>query len=180
MGFFMKRYTVEFKRTVIEHYLTGVAGGRDLSRQYEVPRSLIRRWVRFYRVHGEMWFAKKAVRYSASTKLSVLRHMWENDLSYAQVSAHFDIRSQSAVGAWERSYQAGGFDALEPRPIGRPKKMHDPKKNDESAPVAGEEARTREELLVENRRLRMELEYLKKLDALVQSTKAAQHKKRKS
>ena len=179
MGFFMKRYTDAFKRTVIEHYLTGVAGGRDLSRHYEVPRSLIRRWVRFYRIHGEAWFAKKAVRYSAAAKLSVLKHMWENELSYAQVSAHFDIRSQSAVGAWERSYQAGGFDALEPRPIGRPKKMPDPQK-DESPPRATEETRTREELLVENRRLRMELEYLKKLDALVQSTKAAQQKKRKS
>ncbi len=175
----MKRYTVPFKRTVIEDYLTGTAGSRELSRQYEVSRSLIRRWVRFYRIHGEAWFAKKTSRYSAATKLSVLKHMWENDLSYAQVSAHFDIRSQSAVGAWERSYQAGGFDALEPRSIGRSKKMSDPKKG-EAAPRADEETRTREELVVENRRLRMELEYLKKLDALVQSTKAAQLKKRKS
>jgi transposase len=53
-------------------------------------------------------------------------------------------------------------------------------KQTEPLPPSDEETRTRQELLIENRRLRMELEYLKKLDALVQSTKAAQRKKRKS
>ena len=175
----MKRYTVQFKRTAIDHYLTGTAGFTAVSRQYNVPRSLLKRWVRFYRLHGDAWFEKKVVRYTAASKLLMLKHMWENDLSYAQVSAHFDIRSQSAVGAWERTYQDGGFDALEPRPQGRPKKMPHSKKDD-SPPPPNEEMRTRQELVDENRRLRMELEYLKKLDALVQSTKAAQRKKRKS
>jgi transposase len=175
----MKKYTLQFKRTVIEHYLTGQAGFTEVSRHHDVPRSLLQRWVHFYRLYGDAWFEKKVGRYSAAFKLSVLEHMWENDLSYGQVSLHFDIRDQCAVGQWDRSYQAGGFDALELRPSGRPKKMQIQKKT-EPLPAPDEETRTRQELLVENRRLRMELEYLKKLDALVQSTKAAQRKKRKS
>jgi len=175
----MKKYTAQFKRTVIDHYLTGLAGFTEVSRHHDVPRSLVRRWVHFFRLHGDALFEKKLGRYSAAFKLSVLKHMWENDLSYAQVSAHFDIRSQTAVGAWERSYQGDGFDALEPRSIGKPKKMPLSKK-DNPSPLPDDETRTRQQLLDENRRLRMELEYLKKLDALVQSTKAAQRKKRKS
>jgi transposase len=175
----MKKYTAQFQQTVVDHYLSGVAGFTDVSRHYKVPRSLVQRWVRFYRHHGDEWLDKKVVRYTAAFKLSVLKHMWENDLSYAKASGHFNIRSQSAIGGWERSYQAGGFDALEPRSIGRPAKMPVPK-SDQPRPLCEEETRTRQELLDENRRLRMELEYLKKLDALVQSTKAAQRKKRKS
>lgn len=179
MGFFMKKYTEQFKLTVIEHYLTGSAGFTAISRQYGVPRSLIQRWVWFFRLHGAAWFKKKVGRYSAEFKLSVLKHMWENDQSYGQVSAQFDIRDQCAVGVWERKYQAGGFDALEPHPTGRPKKMPTAK-DTEPLPSPTDETRSRQELLVENRRLRMELEYLKKLDALVQSKQAARRKKRKS
>lgn len=175
----MKKYTEQFRRTIVEHYLTGSAGFTAISRQYEVPRSLLQRWVRFFRLHGSGGLTRKVGRYSAEFKLSVLKHMWENDLSYGQVASRFDIRSQVAVGTWERSYQAGGFDALEPRPAGKPKKMSTPK-NTEPQPLPDDETRTRQELLAENRRLRMELEYVKKLDALVQSTKAAQRKKRKS
>lgn len=175
----MKKYTAQFKRRVVDQYLSGLAGFTEVSRQCSVPRSLVQRWVWFFRLHGDDWFKKKVGRYSAEFKWAVLKHMWENDLSYGQVSTLFDIRDQCAVGTWERSYQAGGFDALEPRPLVRSKKMPAPK---EPVPVSppDDETRSRQELLVENRRLRMELEYLKKLDALVQSTKAAQRKKRKS
>jgi transposase len=175
----MKKYTEQFKLTVVKDYLSGSAGFTSISRQYSVPRSLVQRWVRFFRLHGVVWFKRKSGRHSAEFKLSVLKHMWENDLSYGEVSSLFDIRYQGAIGTWERSYRAGGFDALEPRPPGRPKKMPTSKENKPIA-LPDEETRTREELLVENRRLRMELEYVKKLDALVQSTKAAQRKKRKS
>jgi len=174
----MKIYTVPFKRDVILHYLSGLEGARATSQRFGVPLSLVKRWVRYYRVHGEAFFQKKSVRYSAALKLSVLKHMWENNLSYAQVSAHFDIRSQAAVGAWERSYQAGGFDALEPRPIGKSRKMPESKQDTSRLQEDGD-TRTRQELIDENRRLRMELAYIKKLDALVRSTKAAQLKKRK-
>jgi transposase len=177
----MKKYTEQFKLEVIEHYLTGSAGFTTISRQYSVPRSLVQRWVRYFRLHGAASLKRSAVRYSAAFKLSVLKHMWENDLSYGQVSTQFDIRDQCAVGAWERGYQRGGFDALEPNPRSRSKKMPTPK-DTETLPSSSpdDETRTRQDLLVENKRLRMELEYLKKLDALVQSKQSTLRKKRKS
>lgn len=175
----MKKYTVQFKREVIEHYLSGTAGFTNVSRKFDVPRSLVQRWVRFYRLHGDESFETKGSHYTAAFKLCVLKHMWENGQSYGQASSHFNIHSQSAIGAWEHSYRTGGFDALESRSKGRLKKMPT-QKPDQSAPHTDGEMRTRQELIDENRRLRMELEYLKKLDALVQSTKAAQRKKRKS
>jgi transposase len=43
-----------------------------------------------------------------------------------------------------------------------------------------DESRTRDELIAELNQLRLENDYLKKLDALVQKKRAAQQKKRKS
>jgi transposase len=97
--------------------------------------------------------------------------MWENELSFGQTAAAFNIRNHSAVGVWERSYREGGFDALLPRPRGRPKQMPAPTTKPEPSP--DDEKRTREELLAELNQLRMENAYLKKLRALVQAKQKA-------
>ncbi|RMV93197.1 hypothetical protein ALP01_200132 [Pseudomonas caricapapayae] len=50
-----------------------------------------------------------------------------------------------------------------------------------NAPSIDDESRSRDELLAEVKQLRMEVDYLKKLDALVQKKqRIAQQKKRKS
>lgn len=175
----MKKYTEQFKQTVVQGYLSGQEGFRALSLRYGVPnRSLIERWVAAYRLHGDVGLRKKRARYDADFKLSVLRHMWENRLSITQTAARFDIRRHSTVGDWERAYRAGGIGALAPALTKRSKKMTLPTTKPEG-PV-GEDTRSREELMAELAYLRMENAYLKKLKALVQAKEAlAAQKKRK-
>ncbi|MDB5790406.1 MAG: hypothetical protein JWQ80_430 [Massilia sp.] len=139
---------------------------------------MLERWVLAYRLHGRAGLVKKSSPYSAEYKLSVLQHMWDNQLSMTQTAARFDIRHQAMVGIWERAYRDGGVEALIPRPRGRPKAMPTP----EPAPDCprDDDKLSREQLLAEVKQLRMELAYTKKLQALVQARqKQVPQKKRK-
>jgi transposase len=93
--------------------------------------------------------------------------MWDNELSFGQTAAVFNIRNHAVVGVWERMYREGGFDALIPRPRGRPKQMPAPTTKPGSS--SDDEKRTRDDLVYELKQLRMENAYLKKLQALVQA-----------
>jgi transposase len=104
--------------------------------------------------------------------------MWENRLSITQTAAQFDIRRHSTVGDWERAYREGGVEALTPAPKRRVKKIPIPTTT--PADSAGEDTRSRKELLAELEQLRMENAVLKKLKALVQARqKSATPKKPK-
>jgi transposase len=139
---------------------------------------MVEKWVLAYRHHGEAGLGRKSSQYSAGFKLSVLQHMWDNQLSITQTAARFDIRHHAMIGIWERAYRNGGVEALASRPRGRPKPVATSAAKPDSPP--DDDKRSREELLAEVNQLRMELAYLKKLDALVQARpKQAPKKKRK-
>jgi transposase len=130
-------------------------------------------------LRGEEGLDKKFSHYSAEFKLSVLQHMWSNQLSCQETAILFDIRNVGILSGWERSYHIGGIQALTPRTRGRPKAMSPPKKV-QPQPAKTDENRSREELLEEVNHLRMENAYLKKLKALVQEQELeASLKKRK-
>lgn len=180
------KHTEQFKLAVVEHYLTGADGYKTVARHHGIAYSLVSRWVAFYRHHGADGLkSRPASGYSAEFKLSVLQHMWDNNLSYAETSAHFNIRAQCCVGIWERSFSEGGLEAPIPTAQRPPTTMPDPQTNHvPSTEVApNDEMRPREELLVELNYLRMENAYLKKLEALVQADQkaatAARAKRRK-
>jgi transposase len=171
----MKKHTLEFKLSVVERYLGGLDGYKEVGRHHGIAYSLVKRWVGFYRLHGIDGLKKKSSPpYNPEFKLSVLQYMWDNNLSYDQTAAKFNIRAQSSIGMWERSFLDGGMDALMPPPERSDKKMPD-RKTSSSPPAAppGDEARPREELLEELNYLRMENAYLKKLRALVQAEQKA-------
>jgi len=163
----MTKYDEQFKLKIVQEYRSGAGGSNTLGKRYGVPKSLIKLWAELYRIHGRDGLNKKHSSYSAEFKLSVLQHMWDNGLSVGQTAAAFNIRNRAAVGIWERSYREGGFDALIPRPRGRPKQMPAPTTKPESS--SDDEKRTRDELVAELNQLRMENAYLKKLQALVQA-----------
>ena len=173
------KYTKQFKQTVVQDYLSSHEGYRNVSRRHGMAnRSLLERWVAAYKIHGDAGLNPKRSRYDVDFKLSVLRHMWENRLSITETAAKFDIRRHSTVGDWERAYREGGVEALKPPPTTRVKKIVIP--TTKPAVPAGEDKRSREELLAELDYLRMENAVLKKLEALVQARqKSATPKKRK-
>jgi transposase len=177
-GFFMTKYDERFKLSVVQQYLDGEGGYTALAREHRLAHSLVKRWVQRFRTHGSEAFKKKFSHYSAEFKLLVLRHMWENELSYGQTAVQFDIRNPGALGVWERSFHSGGLEALKPRPRGRSTAMAVPTAKPDTP--SDDEKRSREELLAELDYLRMENAYLKKLQALVQARpKQVPPKKRK-
>jgi len=176
----MTKYTEQFKLEVVQDYLSsGSAGLRAVAQRFGIPSHfMVRKWVLAFQLHGNVGQGRKRRQYSAEFKLSVLRHMWDNQLSVLQTAVEFDIRDHGMVGRWKHAYREGGVEALAPRPRGKPKPMAT------SVPTPGsppdDDNRSREELLAEVNQLRMELAYLKKLEALVQARpKQAPKKKRK-
>jgi transposase len=173
------KHTEQFKLAVVQHYLDGPAGFRKVAQHYDVSAPIVRAWVARYRLHGaEGLSQRKRGHYTGEFKLSVLKHMWDNGLSFRQTAAVFNLPNSGRIGEWERLYQSGGADSLGRRPRTNNGKMKPPTTNPTPTPPGGEDKRTREELLKELAYLRMENDYLKKLKALVDA-KSAAAKKRK-
>lgn len=107
--------------------------------------------------------------YSPEFKLSVILDMRENNLAYKETVRKYSLGKIESGGArqmlqrWERKYLEEGYEGLMKDNRGRPsltgKKRGRPPKLDK---------KVEEDLIAENQRLRMENEYLKKLNALVQ------------
>lgn len=176
----MTKYSEQFKLAVVQEYLAdGSAGYRGVAKRHGLStHAMLERWVMAYRAHGNAGLSKKSSKYTVEFKLSVLRHMWDNQLSMIQTAAKFDIRHHAMVGIWERAYRDGGVEALVPRPRGRTRAMPTPESAPDNPP--DDHKLSREQLLAEVKQLRMELAYTKKLQALVQARqKQGPQKKRK-
>lgn len=78
------KYTEQFKLAAIERYLEGAEGYKLVAKECGIAAALLRWWVLWYRSHGMAGLAPKTGQYSAEFKLSVLRHMWDNALSYTR------------------------------------------------------------------------------------------------
>ena len=105
--------------------------------------------------------------YSAEFKISVIMDMREHRLGYRETIRkyfpHLNERSIAFLKQWERIFLEEGAAGLMKERRGRAcaasgtKKGRPPKLD----------PNVEEDLIAENQRLRMEIEYLKKLDALV-------------
>jgi transposase len=164
----MAKYSVAFKREVVDAYLSGRAkevpeGTKRLARLYRVQHSQIRHWVALFKEHGQAGLERRGQhqRLSAEGKLQILQHMWREELSQRQAAALYGLPSSGSLSVWERQYNQGGIDALKPRSKDRFPAMPKPEPPPAPAPVAASHA-TREQLLKEVVYLRAEVAYLKK------------------
>lgn len=164
----MSKYSEQFKLSVIEYYLTGLAGYRNVGHHFGLAPAMVRRWVLWYRTHGLAGLSKQHSSHSPEFKLSVLQHMWDNSLSQTQVAAVFNISGSTSIGRWERCFHSGGIEALA---------RHSPRKSSQLVaptskpePLVNDQERSREDILAELNHLRMELAVLKKLQARPQPT----------
>ena len=116
-------------------------------------------------------------KYSAEFKMGVIMDMREHHLGYRETARKYQLRESGSVvdmlKRWERIYLEEGAEGLMKERRGRAcsaggtRKGRPPKLD----------KKIEEDLIAENQRLRMEIEYLKKLDALVQ--KRLQEEKKK-
>lgn len=159
-----KIYTLELKLEIVQRYLEGNIGLKTLAREYHInSKACVQKWVSLYQEHGTAGLCTIHGTYTGDFKVAVVEYMHNTGASLQHTAAHFNIPSKGSVSKWERIYYEEGNEALYEERRGRAKKMGvkrpgKPKKNIDH----------HEDLLAEVQRLRMENEYLKKLNALIQ------------
>lgn len=166
----MKKYEPEFKLQVVKSFLAGEGGAKLLARRWSLPEEKIRTWVSHYRLHGTDGLRSKRSTYSKEFKLQVLSRQDREQLSSRQIAAIYDIRNANQVVVWRRRLDEGGAEALVDKKRGRSKLK--PNRRDPALPVPDVPDPVKA-LREENERLRAEVAYLKKLQALVWSKKSA-------
>lgn len=105
----------------------------------------------------------------------MLSHQDRKQLSSRQVAAIYDIRNPNQVVVWRRNLNEGGGQALRNRKQGRPNM-----KPEQSCPAPPTTVTidSAQALCEENERLRAEVAYLKKLQALIRAKRSVAPTKR--
>ena len=156
-------YSPELKLEIVQKYLQGKGGVKKLAEEYHVHKGDIQKWRDAYLEHGIEGLNPMPKSYGGDFKISVVEYMHTTGASLRKTAAHFNIPCRDLITRWERIYYEEGSEALYIERRGRASKMgikkpRKPKKN----------VSENEDLLAEVQRLRMENEYLKKLNALIQ------------
>ena len=170
----MSKYSSEFKLKVVKYYLEEHHGFIETAKHFKIAsKGSVKSWVRKYEKHGAKGLMKNfKASYSGEFKQSVVEYMHQNHLSAIETSLIFNLGNNYIVNKWERIYYEKGPQALYEDGRGRKKNMSSkPKKKNLNKEVE-------EDLIAENQRLRMENEYLKKLNALVQERIKRENKKK--
>ena len=125
--------------------------------------------------------SKKQKKYSSEFKIRVIMDMREHRLGYKEtVRKYWDISKgqednyKNIVKRWERIFLEEGAEGLMKERRGRACKASGSNKG--RPPKL--DRKVEEDLIAENQRLRMEIEYLKKLSALVLAEEQKNDKKR--
>ena len=162
-AFLMSKYTYEEKLEAVLRVIDYGMSCPESAHILGTAVAVVQRWVARYKQFGAEGLLMKHGTYSGDFKLSVIEYMHDNHLSLFQTAVKFGIPSDATLGKWERIYYEEGAQGLYTDRRGRKPKMSStkPKKK-----ILNNE--TKEDLIAEVQRLRMENEYLKKLQALVQ------------
>lgn len=169
----MSKYSSEFKLEVVNYYFKENTGYVSTANHFKIAHACVERWIKRYKIHGIKGLSKNLkASYDGFFKQSVVEYMYKNHLSYQETSAYFNLASDCIVSNWDRIYREKGPQAFYESNRGRPRKMNSNKQKNKK------ELSKEEELMEENKRLRMENEYLKKLNALVQERIKRENKKK--
>ncbi len=161
----MSKYSFEEKLEAVLRVINDGMSRRDSARILGVSPSKLLEWINIYEEHGPELLKNGGASYDGQFKVMVIEYMHTNHLSSYSVAAKFGVKSRGNVSKWERIYYEEGPEGLlKGKPRGRPSKFMSENKNlKKELPE-----QTKEDLIAEVQRLRMESEYLKKLRALVQ------------
>ena len=144
---------VQAVNMVLNEHLSYLKAGRAIS----ASKNAVMGWVKRVEEHGfECLKAVGKRTHSGEFKVNVVEYMHNNRLSAYAVAAYFNL-AKVQVERWERIYYEEGAETLLTERRGRLGNNHMPKKK----------KTPNEDLIAEVQRLRMENEYLKKLNALV-------------
>ncbi|WP_154581779.1 IS3-like element IS1664 family transposase [Yersinia enterocolitica] len=158
-----RKYTTEFKRQVVLHFLNSDDGARRTARLFGLDHGTVRLWTEHWKASGENGFTITTKKYSAAFKEAVLLWMQDNHQSSRKAAAKFNIATACTINRWARLYREGGIIALRNKPRGRPTMSGKKKHSAQEATAPYPEFRSIEEEL---EYLRAENAYFKKAACL--------------
>ena len=166
------KYDYSFKKAVVKEVVKNGLSSDAVSLKYNLNKSMVERWVAFYKTHGAKGLKPIKNRYSPKNKVKVIEKMRENSLSFQETCVLFKIPSWETLVKWVKIYDEKGPEGLSVENRGRRSK---PMPRKPKKPMTREE-----QLLDELADLKAENAYLKKLHALVQSEKEKEEKRKSS
>ena len=161
----MTKFTYNQKIEAITRYQNGAESMNEIAKSFDTDESVVRNWIKQFNYHGLAAFEKSYTSYTAQFKMDVLNYRNENGVSSNEVAAIFNISSPALIRKWIIQLKTSGYDALFSKKKEHPSMKNVTSKQPKQTPVEG----SPEALQAEINRLRMENEYLKKLNALVQA-----------
>ena len=170
----MSKYSNEFKLKVVKYCIEGEHGYESAAKHFGIPsKESVRIWIKRYKLYGPEGILKNLnSSYSSKFKENVIEYMHANHLSASQTAIIFRIGDASRILKWERIYYEKGPTVLDEEQCGKKRNMNS-KPRKKKLPKEVEK-----DLIAENQRLKMENEYLKKLNALVQERIKRESKKK--
>jgi len=155
------RYNYEQKLAAVISVTEDYRSMQSVAKKIGASKQEVRRWVALYKQFGKDGLIIKNNHYSVEFKLSAIRYMQMNKLSYFQTAVKFGIPCDSVLQKWKRKYEQG-------ENLCRNKFVNTDKPNE----------KTKEELIKEIQYLQVEVAYLKKLQALVQERESRKNGKK--
>ncbi len=174
----MREFDGDFKRKVVKAYLAGEGGNKLLAARFKIGESMVRRWVAAYRHHGDAGLVRKRGSYTLAFKIEVVLCGAAENMSCRQLAARYNIANPHSIETWRRQHARG---ELQPKVNASLERSDSMATKTKAPPRSSGTGRPTEEdrLLEENHRLRAEVAYLKKVEALVLAKKLAHQKERK-
>lgn len=162
----MSKYPLNLKLEIVKYCLEENHSINEAQRDYHISsRSLVKVWVKKYQMFGIDGLKQTKGSYDGFFKKNVVEYMRANNLSYTETAIIFNLGNHNMPRIWESIYLEKGPQEFLKENRGRKKKntMKRAQKENKKGNTSKEK-----ELLEEIKQLRMENDYLKKLNALVQ------------
>lgn len=167
----MTKYTLELKLEIVKNVLENDRPAGTIAREYQISKGDVQKWMAAYKEHGINGLERKKIRYTGEFKQMVIEDMHETKLSLRLAAAKHNLRSHNILSNWERIYYEEGPEGLYKDQRGKYSR------NRQGRPIELDK-KVEEDLIAENQRLRAEVDYLKKFNALV-SERVQREKKHK-
>ena len=165
----VKRYSYEEKLKAVMLVIKEHRSMESVAREIGCDRKAVNLWKTKYKHFGNKGLlSKKNKNYDAEFKLSVVKYMNENHLTFLETAMTFGIPEPTIVLRWKRKYEKEGGSSF----------MPDNGNEELRKRKGGLEDKTKEELIKRIEYLEVEVAYLKKLRDLVQKKEAIRTGKR--
>lgn len=182
----MAKYSYEFKKQLVNEYLSGKGGYEYLAKMHGMPdKTPIQNWVQNYKHYGDegLLRSRQNTKYPFEKKISIVELYLSSEISYDDLAMQEGILNPGLIVNWVNRFRAAGPDALRPRKKGRKKSLDSknkiktlvPSTDEISVDTSAEHVKQLEDELL---KLRIENAYLKELRRLRLEAEALLKKQR--